>query len=98
MKFVELPELNENDMYDSIVHGPSCDGSDYVSKQLLPMLEPGVDWLFFPNMGAYTMSMATNFNAFEMKGHEMYTIPAESLKEVVVPVELQDRRNVPALQ
>lgn len=88
---------NENEMYETIVHGPSCNGSDYVSKQLLPMLNQGEDWLFFPNMGAYTLSMATNFNGFEMKGHEMYTIPSETIKEVKVEI-FGKRSDIPSFQ
>ena len=84
-------------MYESIVHGPSCNGSDYVSKQLLPMMQQGVDWLFFPNMGAYTLSMATNFNGFEMKSHEMYTIPCDKLSEVKINI-FGKRSDLPSFQ
>ena len=49
-------------LYKSTVFGPTCDGLDTVLKDYsLPKLRNG-DWLVFPNMGAYTLSGASNFN------------------------------------
>lgn len=49
-------------LYKSTVFGPTCDGLDTVlSDYSLPKLRNG-DWLVFPNMGAYTLSGASNFN------------------------------------
>lgn len=46
----------------SNVFGPTCDGLDVVLKDYqLPFLNIG-DWLVFPNMGAYTLAGACNFN------------------------------------
>jgi len=48
--------------YCSSVWGPTCDGLDCVlPKVSLPDLSPG-DWLYFPNMGAYTMAAGSTFN------------------------------------
>lgn len=45
--------------------GPTCDGLDRVMKQVYfhKALNVG-DWLYFPNMGAYTASQSTCFNGF----------------------------------
>lgn len=46
----------------STVFGPTCDGLDVVLKDWpLPRMEHG-DWLVFPDMGAYTLAGACNFN------------------------------------
>ena len=44
--------------------GPTCDGLDTVLRDvpLAPDLEPGVDWLTFARMGAYTKCAASDFN------------------------------------
>lgn len=48
--------------YSCSVWGPTCDGLDCIREQcLLPELDSG-DWLVFKDMGAYTMSAASNFN------------------------------------
>ena len=50
------------DLVTSNVFGPTCDGLDVVLKDFpLPVLE-NQDWLVFPNMGAYTVAGACNFN------------------------------------
>eukprot|EP00178_Gracilaria_changii_P016277 TRINITY_DN461_c0_g1_i1.p1 TRINITY_DN461_c0_g1~~TRINITY_DN461_c0_g1_i1.p1 ORF type:complete len:415 (-),score=59.19 TRINITY_DN461_c0_g1_i1:880-2124(-) len=42
------------------LHGPSLDSMDVIAKDVkLPILEAG-DWLFFENMGAYTLSIAAH--------------------------------------
>jgi ornithine decarboxylase len=54
------------------VWGPTCDSMDCITKNaLLPELDVG-DWLYFPNMGAYTMCAASTFNGFK-KSHVFYT-------------------------
>jgi len=46
----------------SSLWGPTCDGLDCIVKEcLLPELSAG-DWVMFNDMGAYTMSAASNFN------------------------------------
>ena len=52
----------DQQLFKSTVFGPTCDGLDTVlSDYSLPKLRNG-DWLVFPNMGAYTLSGASNFN------------------------------------
>ena len=45
------------------IFGPTCDSYDIIPKVLFPEVSilPG-DWIFLPNMGAYTSSAAVNFN------------------------------------
>jgi ornithine decarboxylase len=52
------------DLYTSTIFGPTCDSIDVISRSvLLPKLHIG-DWLYFQNMGAYTMAAASSFNGF----------------------------------
>ncbi|KAI6189873.1 Ornithine decarboxylase [Aphelenchoides bicaudatus] len=49
----------------STVWGPTCDALDCVERSThLRRLEIG-DWLYYPNMGAYTAVAASNFNGFD---------------------------------
>jgi Pyridoxal-dependent decarboxylase, C-terminal sheet domain len=50
--------------YSSTIFGPTCDSIDVICRSvLLPQLKVG-DWLYFTNMGAYTMAAASSFNGF----------------------------------
>jgi diaminopimelate decarboxylase len=52
------------DLYASTVFGPTCDSIDVIARSvLLPKLKVG-DWMYFQNMGAYTMAAASSFNGF----------------------------------
>ncbi|KAF9170344.1 hypothetical protein BGX21_001482 [Mortierella sp. AD011] len=54
------------------VWGPTCDSIDCISsKSRLPLMESG-DWLYFENMGAYTITAASQFNGFR-KSEILYT-------------------------
>lgn len=54
----------DNNLYASTVFGPTCDSIDVISRSvLLPKMKIG-DWLYFQNMGAYTMAAASSFNGF----------------------------------
>ncbi|KAI8368735.1 ornithine decarboxylase [Blakeslea trispora] len=58
--------------YESSVWGPTCDSIDCLNKSTrLPVLEPG-DWLYYENMGAYTICAASQFNGFK-KSEVIYT-------------------------
>jgi ornithine decarboxylase len=51
-------------LYHSTMFGPTCDSFDCIAKDiLLPKLEVG-DWIYFEDMGAYTVSAAADFNGF----------------------------------
>ncbi|RUS85229.1 hypothetical protein EGW08_006990, partial [Elysia chlorotica] len=64
--FPELPSAPSSpETFTSVVWGPTCDGLDCVLHECqLPDLEVG-DWLYFHNMGAYTVSLACAFNGIE---------------------------------
>jgi ornithine decarboxylase len=48
----------------SSVFGPTCDSIDCIIRNYpLPILQVG-DWLYYTNMGAYTISLASRFNGF----------------------------------
>lgn len=67
----EQPSAVEQ-LYKSTVFGPTCDGLDTVlTDYSLPRLRNG-DWLVFPNMGAYTLSGASNFNGINSTDVKMF--------------------------
>lgn len=55
------------------IWGPTCDGLDCITKEhyMKHDLVAG-DWLYFPNLGAYTSSAATPFNGFEQTVDTIY--------------------------
>ena len=54
----------DQNLFASTIFGPTCDSIDVISRSvLLPKLKIG-DWLYFQNMGAYTMAAASSFNGF----------------------------------
>lgn len=51
--------------YSTSIWGPTCDGLDRIVERCdLPDLHVG-DWLFFENMGAYTVAASSTFNGFQ---------------------------------
>ncbi|PWU16513.1 MAG: hypothetical protein C5B45_00295 [Chlamydiae bacterium] len=61
----QMKPSSEGKLQKSSVWGPTCDGMDCILKTCyLPSLNIG-DWIIFENMGAYTISAASNFNGFE---------------------------------
>jgi len=59
-------DAQRRNLFASTVFGPTCDSLDVISRSvLLPKLNVG-DWLYFQNMGAYTMAAASNFNGFPL--------------------------------
>jgi len=60
-----LSQNNRTDMHRCTIFGPTCDSMDCISKDiLLPELEVG-EWLYFKNMGAYSVAAASPFNGFK---------------------------------
>jgi ornithine decarboxylase len=50
--------------YMASIWGPTCDGLDCIAKDIqLPVLDIG-QWIYFPNMGAYTSAAGSHFNGF----------------------------------
>jgi len=55
----------DNTQYKSTIFGPTCDSMDCIGKDIsLPELHVG-DWLYFKNMGAYSVAAASPFNGFK---------------------------------
>lgn len=55
-----------NHPYKVSIWGPTCDGLDCITKEYYMKRDLVVgDWLYFPNLGAYTSSAATPFNGFD---------------------------------
>lgn len=56
---------NRKELYRCTIFGPTCDSMDCIAKDIrLPELEVG-EWLYFKNMGAYTIAAASPFNGFK---------------------------------
>jgi hypothetical protein len=49
---------------EGVIYGRTCDGLDLIAAGEMEELEEG-DWLWFPNMGAYTSVTSSKFNGFE---------------------------------
>ena len=49
--------------HPSSLWGPTCDGLDKICEVSLPEMKVG-EWLYFTDMGAYTVCAASNFNGF----------------------------------
>lgn len=63
--------------YCSVIWGPTCDSIDKITESYwIPELYVG-DWLLVDNMGAYTVSVTTDFNSFE-KAHIYTVVTAET--------------------
>lgn len=52
-----------SEQHSSIVWGQTCDAKDKLCEGYLPELRIG-DWLYFDNMGGYTVGIASTFNGF----------------------------------
>lgn len=65
----EQPRLG----YNVSIWGPTCDGLDCISAnaQLSHNVTVG-DWLYFPDLGAYTSAAASPFNGFEAVARTVY--------------------------
>lgn len=72
---------SELPLYESSVWGPTCDSLDKIEPgSQLPELRVG-DWLLYPNMGAYTMAAASNFNGFAF-ARKFYTFSVASETDI----------------
>ncbi len=55
--------LLSSPVHPTSLWGPTCDGLDRICSASLPELQLG-DWIYFTDMGAYTVSAASTFNGF----------------------------------
>ena len=61
-----------NELYSSTLFGPTCDSLDCIAKGvLIPELDVG-DWLYWKNMGAYTLAASSSFNGFKARPSIFY--------------------------
>jgi len=61
-----LRDTSEEKLFRSTVFGPSCDGLDTILKNY-PLPKLNVDeWIYWRNMGAYTICAAASFNGFPL--------------------------------
>eukprot|EP01133_Synstelium_polycarpum_P014603 gene14603-17267_t len=59
--------------------GPTCDSIDVISRDIqVPELKIG-DWLYFKDMGAYTLASASSFNGFCPPPVYYYCSPCEDI-------------------
>jgi len=66
------PNAANQTTFKSTLFGPTCDSMDCIGKDLdLTELEVG-DWLYFKNMGAYTVAAASPFNGFKANPTTFY--------------------------
>jgi ornithine decarboxylase len=66
--------INKNEeKISTTIYGPTCDGYDIIlSNKQLPRMKYG-DWLVWPNMGAYTIAAACDFNGLSLtKPRKLY--------------------------
>ncbi|KAM4598208.1 ornithine decarboxylase-like [Polymixia lowei] len=69
--------------YGGVVWGPTCDSQDLITDScFLPELQEG-DWLLFRNMGAYTVSVSTDFNGFNKAN--IYCVATLEARNVLKP-------------
>jgi len=63
----------DNDGIEYSIWGPTCDGIDRITENIRFGTEVDVgDWLYFEDMGAYTMCSATTFNGFSNEHDVVY--------------------------
>jgi len=73
-KALVLEQKGRTDMYKCTIFGPTCDSMDCISKDILfPELEVG-EWIYFKNMGAYSVAAASPFNGFKSHPTTFYIL------------------------
>jgi ornithine decarboxylase len=73
------PQSNgsHEDGFKCSIWGPTCDGLDCIAPSFkLPVVLEIGDWLYFDNMGAYTICAATRFNGFHAS--EVFYVSSEA--------------------
>ena len=74
----------ERALYPTTVFGPTCDSIDVLARGVLLRKLKVNDWLYFNNMGAYTMAASSTFNGFE-PSDKFYvcSIPPEYMEALI---------------
>ncbi len=96
-KTIECIPLNprKTEKVHSIIGGQTCDSHDIVCDFNLEEMEIG-DWVIFYCLGAYSMSIATNFNGFEARSRPIVQMPFGNNEIIKIPEELEIK-GIPAL-
>jgi len=69
---VLVPREDNSHQFKSTIFGPTCDSIDCIGKDIgLPELNVG-EWLYFKNMGAYSVAAASPFNGFKANPTTFY--------------------------
>jgi len=67
-----LDTKGRTESHKCTIFGPTCDSMDCIAKDImLPELEVG-EWLYFKNMGAYTVAASSPFNGFKASPTTIY--------------------------
>lgn len=102
-----VKDQDDEMLFSSSVWGPTCDGLDCINKECqLPELQIG-EWIFFKNMGAYTLAAASTFNGMPPPKRNYYCLAdvwetlypdfhakKDNRKKKVLPVKIQSGHNV----
>ena len=89
-----VEELGDTETAVRSVWGPTCDGLDCVLPEVeLPDLEIGA-WLYFRNMGAYTLAAGSTFNGMPRPGvtHWCSAGRADRLAQLAGNIEDEDNK------
>lgn len=86
-----FPKNESNEKHTSSIWGPTCDGLDCISASIeIPKLEIG-DWIYWKNMGAYTISAAVQFNGLPF-GKPLYFMSKQFWTTVKAAFQTVPRR------
>lgn len=81
-----------NDKFTSSIWGPTCDGLDCIQSSIqMPKLNIG-DWIYWKNMGAYTISAAVQFNGLPF-GKPLYFMSKQFWNSVKSAFQPQRRKS-----
>lgn len=61
------------ELVSTTLFGPTCDGFDTITTAMMPKLSLG-DFVYFKNMGAYTIAGACNFNGIQFMTPSCYYV------------------------
>ena len=80
----EKKSSEDRALYSTTVFGPTCDSIDVLARGVLLRKLKVHDWLYFNNMGAYTMAASSSFNGFE-PSDKFYvcSIPPEYMEALI---------------
>lgn len=59
------PTADDDVLYESSIWGPSCDGDDVIVESTRLAIHDIGNWLYFQNMGTYTLPTITKFNGMD---------------------------------